>query len=77
MLYELIKRDKMLQILDDKFNFKGVFLDIPNFINRREDFSNAWEMSLKHQIKELVNFEIFFDKAIKILKNVKNLKLIK
>lgn len=77
MLYEFIKKDKMLQILDDKFNFKGVFLDIPNFINRREDFSNAWERSLKHQIKELVNFEIFFDKAIKILKNVKNLKLIK
>ncbi len=77
MLYEFIKKDKMLQILDDKFNFKGVFLDIPNFINRREDFSNAWGRSLKHQIKELVNFEIFFDKAIKILKNVKNLKLIK
>jgi len=77
MLYGFIKKDKMLQILDDKFNFKGVFLDIPNFINRREDFSNAWERSLKHQIKELVNFEIFFDKAVKILKNIQNLKLIK
>lgn len=71
MLYDLINKDKVLQILDEKFDFKGVILDISSLTKRKDDFSNAWDTSLNHQLKAIPNFEIFFDKVIKILKIIK------
>jgi predicted nucleotidyltransferase component of viral defense system len=71
MLYDLINKDKVLQILDEKFDFKGVILDISSLTKRKDDFSNAWDASLNHQLKAIPNFEIFFDKVIKILKIIK------
>lgn len=71
MLYELINKDKVLQILDEKFNFKGVILDISSLTKRKDDFSNAWDASLNHQLKVIPNFEIFFNKAITIIGEIK------
>ena len=71
MLYDLINKDKVLQILDEKFGFKGVFLDISSLIKRKDDFSNAWNASLNHQFKIIPNFEIFFNKVIKIISEIK------
>lgn len=73
MLYDLINKDKVLQILDEKFNFKGVILDISSLTKRKDDFSNAWDASLKHQLKVIADFEIFFNKAIKIMSEIKTL----
>ena len=72
MLYDLINKNKALKILNKKFDFKGVFLDIPSLTKRKDDFSNAWDASLKHQLKIIVNFEIFFNKALKIISEIKN-----
>ena len=71
MLYDLINKDKVLQILDEKFDFKGVILDISSLTKREDDFSNAWDASLKHQLKAMANFEIFFSKVIKIISKIK------
>ena len=71
MLYDLINKDKVLQILDEKFDFKGVILDISSLTKREDDFSNAWDASLKHQLKAIANFEIFFNKVIKIIDEIK------
>jgi len=73
MLYGLINREKVLQILDKKFDFKEVALDKASLIKRKDDFSNAWDASLKHQLKEVANFELFFNKAIKIISEIKNI----
>jgi len=71
MLYDLINKDKALQILDEKFDFKGVILDISSLIKRKDDFSNAWDASLNHQLKVIPDFEIFFNKVIKIISEIK------
>jgi len=67
MLYDLINKNKVLQILEEKFDFKGVILDISSLAKRKDDFSNAWDASLRHQLKVIADFEIFFNKAIKII----------
>ena len=72
MLYDLINKNKVLQILDEKFGFKGVFLDISSLTKRKDDFSNAWDASLNHQLKVIPDFEIFFNKAITIISEIKN-----
>lgn len=37
--------------IDKKFDFKGVILDISSLTKRKDDFSNAWDASLRHQLK--------------------------
>jgi len=71
MLYDLINKNKVLQILDEKFGFKGVFMDISSLTKRKDDFSNAWDASLNHQLKVIPDFEIFFNKAITIISEIK------
>lgn len=71
MLHDLINKDKVLQILDEKFDFKGVILDISSLTKRKDDFSNAWDASLNHQLKVMPNFEISFNKAITIISEIK------
>jgi len=61
-----------LQILGEKFDFKGIILDISSLTKRKEDFSNAWDASLNHQLKVIPDFEIFFNKVIKIISEIKN-----
>ena len=73
MLYDLINKDKVLQILEEKFNFKEVILDISSLTKRKDDFSNAWDKSLNHQFKIIPDFEIFFNKVIKIISGIKNI----
>ena len=71
MLYDLINKDKVLQILDEKFDFKGVILDISSLTRRKDDFSSAWAASLRHQLKVIPDFEIFFSKVITIISEIK------
>jgi len=71
MLYNLVNKNKVLQILDEKFNFKGVILDISSLAKRKDDFSNAWDASLRHQLKVIPDFEIFFNKVVTIISEIK------
>ncbi len=71
MLYDLINKNKVLQILDEKFDFKGVILDVSSLTKRKDDFSNAWDASLKHQLKVIADFENIFNKVITIISEIK------
>ena len=71
MLYDLINKNKVLQILAKKFDFKGVILDISSLTKRKDDFSNAWDASLNHQLKVIPDFEIFFKKVITVINEIK------
>jgi predicted nucleotidyltransferase component of viral defense system len=71
MLSDLINKDKVLQIFDEKFKYKGVILDISSLIKRKDDFANAWENSLRHQLKSLPDFELTFNKVIEIMSKIK------
>ena len=71
MLYDLINKNKVLPILAKKFDFKGVILDISSLTKRKDDFSNAWDASLNHQLKVIPDFEIFFKKVITVINEIK------
>ena len=71
MLYDLINVDKVLQILDKKFDFKEISLDIPSLTERKNKFSNAWEASLKNQLKVIPDFKISFNKVLTIISEIK------
>ena len=73
ILDNLINKDKVLQILDEKCKYKGVILDISPLMARKGDFGNAWENSLRHQLKELPDFEETFSRIIKIISEFKKL----
>jgi len=59
-----------ISIVDKKFRFKGVGIDLDNLVGRKEDFRNAWESSLRHQLKDLPNFDVVFDDVLKFLGGV-------
>ena len=52
-----------------KCKFKNIVPDVENIINRKIQFINAWENSLKHQLKELPQANETFESVIKFLRN--------
>lgn len=63
-----------LDIFPIKCEFKKLAPDINDIIQRKEDFINAWENSLRHQLKEIPEFDPLFDEVIAILNNIKIIK---
>ena len=59
-----VDKKKVFGILLEKFRMKNVEMNIEDFERRKKDFKNAWENSLKHQLKELPEFEEVFTIAI-------------
>jgi len=41
------------------------------FNKKKDDFSSAWDASLRRQLKAIADFEIFFNKVIKIISEIK------
>lgn len=72
MLYDLINKNIVLQILDEKFKFKGVIFDVSSLIKRKDDFANAWKNSIRHQLRTLPDFELFYNKVLKIVQTFRN-----
>jgi len=60
--------EQALEIFNEKCKFKEVEPDIQYVIERKDDFGNAWENSLRHQLKDLPNFLPIFDEIVKLLK---------
>ena len=56
-----VDMDKVLEILPEKFKVKNVRADIRGFEMRKDDFKNAWDNSLQHQLKDLPGFERVFE----------------
>jgi len=54
-------------ILKSKFDVKGVDFDIPKLVGRKDDFENAWNNSLQHQISNLPECGSVFNAVIDYL----------
>jgi len=67
-LWDKVDKNRVLNILPEKCNLKKVKLYIQSLINREDDFKNAWETSLNHQLKELPDFDEVFDKVVEMIK---------
>jgi len=63
-LWERVEKRKVFKILPEKFRTKNVEMDIKDFERRKDDFKNAWESSLRHQLKALPEFEDVFSFVI-------------
>jgi len=57
-------------IVKEKFELKGVSFDLEEIGGKRYQFLNAWENSLKHQMKEVPEFEIVFNEVMVLLENI-------
>jgi len=68
-LWDKVNTTIVKEILPDKFKFKNVKLNLEDLTKRKEDFENAWINSLKHQLKELPEFDVVFTEAVERIKN--------
>ncbi len=57
-----------LAIFPAKCEFKKITPEINDILSRKEDFQNAWNSSLEHQIKALPEFETVFNEVIDLMK---------
>jgi len=60
----------VFKIFLEKCKFKKVEPDIQSLIERRDDFYNAWENSLKHQLKHVPDFNKIFEGVIRMIKGL-------
>lgn len=65
-----IDRKVVFKVLPEKLKEKGVLIDIQDLESRKNDFRNAWEFSLGHQLKELPDFETVFSTVIQEVKTM-------
>jgi predicted nucleotidyltransferase component of viral defense system len=63
-LWNRINKEKAVELLEEKCRFKGVSIDTSSLIARKSDFNNAWENSLRHQLKQLPDFDKTFDEVL-------------
>ena len=73
-IYDIVhvwdKVDKLSipKIFMEKCEYKDVNPDVKYLINKKDDFKHAWEASLQHQLKIVPDFDLIFNKILKILK---------
>ena len=60
MLKEIVDMEEALEILPEKFRYKGISTEIGSLLSRKDAFRMAWKTSLTHQIKNLPDFEEVF-----------------
>lgn len=57
-----------LAIFPVKCEFKKITPEINDILSRKEDFQNAWNSSLEHQLKALPEFETIFNEVIDLMR---------
>jgi len=68
---KIIDFTQALDIFSEKCEIKRLTPDINHIIRRKEDFLNAWNSSLRHQLKDLPEFKPIFSEVIELLNNIK------
>lgn len=63
-LWNRVEKNVVFEILPEKFRAKNVEMNIKDFEQRKDDFKNAWESSLRHQLKTLPDFEDAFSTVL-------------
>jgi len=60
-------------VVVDKFNFKGVKMDLDDLQDRIEHFGNAWDNSLRHQLSDLPAFDDVYEDVVEYLNRTSDL----
>ncbi|MDD5024611.1 MAG: nucleotidyl transferase AbiEii/AbiGii toxin family protein [Methanoregula sp.] len=61
-LADRVNRDDVKSILLKKCEYKGVVVDLPSLNQKRDQFAAAWNVSLRHQLREIPDFNEAFEK---------------
>ncbi len=69
-----IDYSQSIDIFTVKCEFKRLTPDISHIHQRKEDFLTAWQSSLRHQLKNVPDFEPLFNDVIDLLNNVTSIK---
>ena len=67
-LWNMVNKGEVLELLEEKCRFKNVIINTSSLIDRKRDFNNAWEVSLRHQLKQPPDFNKTFDEVLGIIK---------
>ena len=59
-----VNQRKVLDIFLRKCEFKDVRIDVKDLEDRKDDFKNAWENSLRHQLKNIPDFDDVFSSVV-------------
>lgn len=70
-LVNIIDEDKILNLLHEKFKFKGVNIEIESLVKRRDDFAAAWQTSLNKQLRNVPDFDNTFNEVLNTIENFK------
>jgi len=62
-----VNRRKVKSILLEKCQYKGVILDINKLNHNRESFASTWNVSLRHQMKDVPDFKDVFEKILECI----------
>ena len=57
----------------NEYGIKGVQVKIIELEKRKNDFAHAWKNSLDHQINNLPDSELVYDKIIGVLRKYENI----
>ncbi len=68
VLLDKVDTKEVFRILPVKFKVKNVEVDIDGIKQRKEDFKNAWDNSLRHQLRQLPEFDVVFSSVLKGVK---------
>lgn len=57
-------------ITQKKFKFKGLDLKTRDLLDRKDRFENGWNNSLRHQMKNVPQFNIVFENVMEHLSDI-------
>jgi len=63
-LADRVNREDVKSILLKKCEYKEVILDLPLLIQKRDQFAAAWNVSLRHQVREIPDFNEAFERML-------------
>lgn len=66
-LIGLISEKAVIEIIPSKFQQRNVEFDLYSLEIKKKNFENAWKKSLRHQIKELPDFDIVYNEVLEKL----------
>ena len=68
-LADRVNRDDVKSILLKKCEYKGVVVDLSLLNQKRDQFAAAWNKSLRHQVREIPDFNEAFEKILEEIKS--------
>ncbi len=71
-LWDRADIQKAISILPGKFKARDIMPDLIDLRRRKDDFKNAWKNSLRHQLRELPDFDVVFENILGNTKTIIN-----